>query len=287
MKTAILGNTGIEASRFAFGGIVVSGTPQGEANDIIAQSYDRGVTYYDVAPTYGNAQEILGPAIAPYRDRIALACKTTRRDRQGAMQELEESLRLLKTDHFDIYQLHGLTDMEEIDQALSPGGALEAFVEAKAQGKILHIGFSSHGDEAALRLMDSFAFESVLFPINWGLMLKYGMGIKVLEAAAQKGMACLAMKALAFGPKEPRDDGYEKCWYRPIIDDRPLADLALRFALSSGAQLAISPGDVRLLRLGLDIMEKYAGDPPPLSAEELETLKGHTDMLQGSMFERG
>ena len=111
---------GTELSIIGFGGIVVSQVEQSEANDIVAWAVERGVSYFDVAPTYGNAQERLGPALKPYRESAFLACKTTKRDAAGAQAELEGSLRLLQTDHFDLYQFHGVSKDEEADQILAP-----------------------------------------------------------------------------------------------------------------------------------------------------------------------
>ncbi len=284
MEHRILGKTGLSASVFAFGGIVVMDTPQQEANDIVKEAYEAGINYYDVAPSYGNAQDILGPALKPFRKDVLLACKSGKRDRDGLFYELHESMKLLHTDYFDVYQLHALTSPEEIDQALAPGGALEALLDAKKEGLVRHIGFSSHSDEGALRLLKTGVFESMLFPVNWALWLNQGMGRAPLAEAARQDLARPAIKALAFGPKQPEDDGYGKCWYRPIIDDVDLADLALRFTLMQDVSLAVSPGDVRMLRLGLDIVNRYSGNPPPLSDAEMAVLQGRAAEVEGSIF---
>src|SRR5690348_773023 len=134
MQRRPLGKTGEELSIIGFGGIVVSGMAQPDADAIVAEAFDRGINYFDVAPSYGDAEERLGPALEPYRDRVFLACKTGKRDREGAAAELRASLRKLRTDHVDLYQLHALAKPEDVAQAFGPGGALEAFQEARQQG---------------------------------------------------------------------------------------------------------------------------------------------------------
>src|SRR5437773_4396936 len=131
-----------------------------EASSLVAEAVDRGVTYFDVAPSYGNAEERLGPALEPYRDRCFLACKTGERKREGAAKELRESLRRMRTDRFDLYQLHALTTREDLETALGPGGAMEAFLEAREQGLIRFIGFSAHSQEIAVEAMDRFDLAS-------------------------------------------------------------------------------------------------------------------------------
>jgi aryl-alcohol dehydrogenase-like predicted oxidoreductase len=156
MERRALGKTGQELSIVGFGGIVVMNVEPPKASRLVSEAVDRGVNYFDVAPSYGNAEERLGPALAPYRDRAFLACKTGKRGKEEAAQELRQSLARMQTDHFDLYQLHALTSMEEMEQALGPGGALEAFLEARDAGLIRYIGFSAHSVETALAAMDRF-----------------------------------------------------------------------------------------------------------------------------------
>jgi aryl-alcohol dehydrogenase-like predicted oxidoreductase len=251
------GNTDTEISVIGLGGIVVSGIEQSEADNMVAWAVDRGVNYFDVAPTYGNAQERLGPALKPYRDKSFLACKTTERDAAGAQAELEESLRLLQTDHFDLYQFHGVKSDEEVGQVLAPGGAMETFLAARERGDVRHIGFSAHSVSAAIRLMDSFDFDSILFPLNCVCMENGDFGPQVLEKAQEKGVAPLAIKALAWSPVPGgAQKKYPKCWYQPI-DDRELARLALNYTLSLPVVAAIPPGDPGLFRMAVELALEY------------------------------
>src|SRR5579862_3358932 len=159
MQKRAYGNTGVELSIVGLGGVVVMGVEQSEADRRTREAYDRGVNYYDVAPSYGDAEERLGPALVGLRDDVFLACKTGKRTRDEAAEELRTSLRHLKTDRFDLYQLHGVSTVQEAETCLAPGGALEAVLAARDSGLVRYVGFSAHSAEAALLLMDQFAFD--------------------------------------------------------------------------------------------------------------------------------
>ncbi len=266
---------GIELSILAFGGIVVCGLSQEEASRRVAAAYERGVNYFDCAPSYfdGEAEVKLGEALRPYRGKIFLAEKTMCRDAKGAREELELTLRRFHTDHVDLYQFHAVGSMEDVDEILAPGGAAEAFLAARKEGKVRHLGFSAHHAPAALRLMDALELDSVLFPVNVNAWENGGFGPQILAKAKSKGMARLALKALAFGmwPAGLKESGrkYPKCWYQPI-DDRETARLALRFTLNQEVTAAVPPGDERIFDLA---MELASAPLPALSAEELAGLK--------------
>lgn len=269
MQKRPYGNTGEQLSIIGFGGILVTDTQPAEASALVAEAIDRGINYFDVAPTYGNAESCLGPALVPYRKGVFLACKTTQRRGEDAQKELHNSLELARTDHFDLYQLHGMTSQEDFDQATAPGGALEVIVKAQKEGLVRHIGFSAHSAEIALALLDHFPFDSVLFPINWSNYFNAGFGPQVVDKAMEKGAARLALKGLAYGRlAQGAQKRYAKCWYE-AIDEPELASLALRFTLSQPITAAIPPGEAPLFRLAMDIAEKYA----PLSEAEIDALK--------------
>ncbi len=258
------GARGPMLSVIGFGGIIVSGVTPEEARRYVVEAFDRGINYFDVAPTYGNAEERLGPALAGLRDRVFLACKTEQRDRAGAAEALRRSRELLRTDHFDLYQLHGLATMEDLDRCTAAGGALEEVIAARKAGVVRYIGFSAHSAEVALAAMERFDFDSVLFPFNFVTWVRAGFGPQVLAQAQKKGLARLALKAMAYRPwPQGADRPYDKCWYQPI-DDPDLASRAVRWTLSQPITAAIPPGDVRLFRLALDI----AANLRPITREE-------------------
>jgi len=265
-----LGKTGVQLSLIGLGGVLVMDTEQAFANNIVAEAYDRGINYFDVAPSYGNAEERLGPALAPYRKNAFLACKTLKRDRAAARAELEQSLHRLRTDYLDLYQLHALTKLEDLEQALAPSGALETFLEARQAGMIRFIGFSAHSVEAALAAIDRFPFDTVLFPINWVLYFQANFGPQVIAHAYANGLGCLAIKAMAktTWPEGLEKRPYPKCWYQPA-DVPEEAALALRFTLSEPITAAVPPGQPELFRLALAVAASFA----PLTATERESLK--------------
>ena len=262
----------VKLSIVGFGGIVVVGQAQADANRDVARSVDRGVNYFDVAPSYGQgeAEDKLGIALEPYRNKAFLACKTQRRDAAGAREELEHSLKTLKTDHFDLYQLHAMSKMEDVDTVLGPGGALETFARARQEGKVKFLGFSAHNEDVALRLLDEFDFDSVLFPINYVCMAQGQFGPRLLAKAKEKNVARLALKALAYTPWASRQEkkaGHPKCWYQPISDVKQ-ARQALRFTLSEDVTAAIPPGDERIYRMA----ETLAAQFTPLTQRERNAL---------------
>ena len=269
MEKREYGSTGESLSIVGFGGILVSGVDADEARGLVAEAVDRGVDYFDVAPTYGNAQEMLGPALEPYRKGVFLACKTTERTAAGARRELEESLRLLRTDHVDLYQLHAVNTDEDFEQVMGPGGALELFREARERGMTRYLGFSSHSSETALRLIEALDFDSVLFPVNWSTWFAADFGPAVVAAAEARGTARLALKSLARGKMAADSERkWAKCWYEPL-EDRELADLALRFSLSQPVTAAIPPGEPALFRMALEIAESFT----PVTEEEAARLR--------------
>lgn len=261
---------GVKLSMIGFGGIVVVGMEQTEADRIVAEAFDRGVNYFDVAPSYydGEAETKLGIALQPYRQRSFLACKTTERGAASAQKELEQSLKRLKTDHFDLYQFHAVSSLDDVDKILAPGGAAEVFLKARQAGQARFLGASAHSAEAAIALMDRFPLDSVMFPVNFVLFQEGGFGPQILAHARKKGVVRLALKALAHTswPEGARRD-WKKCWYKPI-DEPELAELSVRFTLSEAVTAAIPPGESKLFRMALEYGSRFR----PLEAGERSDL---------------
>lgn len=271
MEYRILGKTNARLSIVGFGGILAAREEQRDANRFVDEALDAGVNYFDVAPTYMDAEDRLGPALAGKRDKVFLACKTELRTKQGAADSLKQSLKKLQTDHFDLYQFHGVTSMEEVETIFGPGGAMETFQWAKKTGLVKHIGFSAHSEEAALAMMDRFDFETVLYPINWVNLLDGVFSPTVLEAAKKKGMGILALKAMAHtsipvGTENPR----EKTWYVPI-EEKEHAKLAFRYTLAQGVTAALPPGYMKWFRWALEVGNNWK-EP---TSEEIEVLRGY------------
>ncbi len=264
-----LGKTGEKLSMIGFGGIVVMDATPEQSAQRVKEAIDYGINYFDVAPSYGDAEIKLGPALEPYRKDVFLACKTGMRTKDGAREELEQSLKRLRTDHFDLYQHHAVTKMEDVDTILGKGGAMETFLEAREEGKIRFIGFSAHSVEAAMALMDGFDFDTILFPINFTTWYAGNFGPQVLNRAKEKGMGILALKAMAKQPWAANaEKTVPKCWYEPLTDPEE-AKIGLRFTLSHPVTAALPPGDEDLFSMALGLATNFK----PLNNTEVKKIK--------------
>ena len=293
MKYNILGKTGIRISAVSYGGIVSAGFYDGRnypecdqaASDRYVQwAIEKGVNYFDVAPSYGNAQEQLGNSLAPYRDRIALACKTGKRERVPAEEEMLKSLELLHTDHFDVYQLHAVSSMQDVERAFAPGGVMELISTLKDRGIAKNVGFTAHSEDAALRMIELYPFDTVLFPFNWFMNMAHGMGNRLIETAKKKGMGVLAMKAFierAWADGEDRGK-FPKSWCKPIdTDEEPEFGVsAMKYALSLGVDTLVPPGNFTSFSFAVDHIDECVEDPNPDRA----LLEAHLEKVRGKEF---
>jgi predicted aldo/keto reductase-like oxidoreductase len=272
-----LGRTGEALSIIGLGGMALANETPEVTGRLVREAFENGVNYFDVAPSYGNAEDLLGPALKPFRKKSFLACKTLARDSQGAALELSHSLEKLLTDHLDLYQFHALTKTEEVEKIFGPGGAAETFLKAKKDGRIRFIGFSAHSTEAALLALDTFPFDTILFPVNYVSSLGGSFGPSVLEKARSKGLGILAIKALAQTPwlEGEARTGCPKCWYRPITDPAEQG-LALRFTLSQPVTAAVPPGDPAIFRSALRLGKEFS----PLTEGELGELRERAAKLK-------
>jgi predicted aldo/keto reductase-like oxidoreductase len=270
LEKRALGKTGEMLSVIGFGGIVVMNATAVEAADRVKLAIDCGVNYFDVAPSYGDAQQILGPALEPYRRNVFLACKTGKRKKDESRAELEQSLKLLKTDHIDLYQHHAVTSLEDVKTILGPGGAMETFLEARKEGKVRFLGFSAHSVEAAMALMDGFDFDTILFPFNFTTWYSGNFGPQVLARAHEKKMGILALKAMAKGPWPEGADRsvYPKCWYEPLTSEGDIR-MGLRFTLSHPVTAAVTPGEEALFKIAMNVRN----DLKPLKKSEIAAIK--------------
>ena len=197
---------------------------------------------------------------------------------------MENSLKLLKTDFFDVYQLHEVTNEDYLKKIMDSGGALEAILEAKKEGLINYVGFSTHSDELALKLMKLYDFDTVMFPINWNYWYNYHQGEAVIKKARETNKGILAIKSLAHMRWKDGEErhGY-KTWYKPLFDNDEIAMLALKFTLSKGIHSAVSPGDKRLLYKIIDLIEDNKGFLD-LSNSEKERLEEFAELYGGQLY---
>jgi len=262
-----LGRTGAKISVVGFPGLALTHCTQDESTAAIHGASENGMNYFDVAPAYGKGDCEIKMGIGLQgidRDKIFLSCKTQKRDKQGAREELERSLERLKTDHFDLYQLHCLRTAEEVGQALGPGGAMETILEARKEGKIKHIGFSAHTTVAAVAALNGFSFDTVMFPINFVEYYTIGFGKAVLELAAEKGAAVISIKPVSRGLWPKDSQRTRRWWYRPVEDEKEIG-LAMRFALGLEGVVAGIP--VSFVDILDKVIEACREDRPNTDAE--------------------
>ena len=293
MEYRKLGRTGIDISAVSYGGIVSAGFYSGvnypELNQDASDRYvrwaiEKGVNYFDVAPSYGNAEQQLGLSLQPYRKNVTLACKTGIRERAGAEKEMLQSLKNLHTDYFDIYQLHAISSLQQVETAFAPGGVMELMREAKEKGIAAHIGFTAHNEDAALKMIELYDFDTVLFPFNWFMHMAHGMGARLIKAAREKGMGILCMKSLIerkwVNDEERASSPFPKSWCKPIdTEDEAFGMAAMRYALSLGVDTLIPPGNFASFsfavnHIGKCIKRPYGSEDEALLKEKLIHVQG-------------
>lgn len=269
MDTRRFGRTGHMSTVAIFGAFALSSFSADEqdlADNVMETVIEAGVNHIDVAPSYGQAEARLGPWLARERDRFFLGCKTTERSKAGAAADLRESLARLRVDHFDLYQLHAITSMEELDAVTGPGGALEAIREAQEAGLTRFIGITGHGVEAPtvfLEALERFDFASVLFPINFILYANPAYresANALLDVCREREVGTMIIKAVAKGPygeKEPTHN----TWYEPFTDPEMIQE-GVNFALSQDVTGICTPGDARLLPEVLNACENFLALAP-------------------------
>jgi predicted aldo/keto reductase-like oxidoreductase len=273
MERRRLGRTGHMSSVVAFGAAALSQVSQREADEAIELAIAHGVNHFDVAPSYGEAELRLGPWMARIRQDIFLGCKTQERGKAQAREELRRSLERLRVDSFDLYQLHAVCDMEDLDRALGPGGAIEAIVEARDDGLLKHIGITGHGMLAPrvhAEALRRFPFDTVMTPFNFVLYddAGYRADWEALLAITQAQDAGIhVIKAIGKAPWSGRPQTYAT-WYEPF-DEQHEIDSAVAFALGQPVATLCSAGEVRLLPMFLAAAERYQ----QVGAEELRALE--------------
>jgi len=242
---------GIELSVVGFGGMVLVGMEQGAADRIVADSVDRGVNYFDVAPFYGDgeAETKLGIALMHYRQEVFLACKTLERSAAGATKELDRSLRRLRTDHFDLYQFHSVDALEDLDAILGPQGALQAVLEAREAGEVRFIGITGHFAPVQAQALRHFAFDTLMVPVDLVDRFYFGAENGLLALAHQLDVGVIAIKST----------------FRGAVADKVSA---YRYTLSLPVSTTIPAGNVEEIQLAIEIAKQLQ----PMTAEEMAVL---------------
>ncbi len=196
MRYVKFGKTGLIVSELGFGGIPIIRLGRGTAVKVIQRAYERGITFYDTANAYRDSEEKMGCAFEGKREKVVIATKTMKRDAQGATKDLENSLRMLKTDYIDLYQLHQIAQEKDLQAVTAPGGALAAVIKARDEGKVRFIGVTSHNLSMAVKLVESGLFSSIQFPFNF---IESAAKDELHVKARERDMGILAMKPFAGG----------------------------------------------------------------------------------------
>ena len=269
MQKRRLGRTEQKSTIVIFGGAALASVSQEEADQAVALALEHGVNHIDVAPSYGEAELRLGPWMETHRQDFFLACKTGKRTKEGAAEELHRSLERLRVDHFDLYQLHALDELEELEIALGPGGAMEAILEARGEGLLRFVGITGHRPTTQAEALRRFDFDTIMFPLNFVLRAhrdERNDWEGLLKLAQEKDVGVMAIKAIAKGPWPTETRAYHT-WYEPF-DDQGGIDRALWYTLSQEVTAAVTASDVRLMSKSVDAAERFR----PLSSEEQAQL---------------
>ncbi|MBN2182650.1 MAG: aldo/keto reductase [Sedimentisphaerales bacterium] len=261
MPKRTLGKTGHKISIIGFPGLLLAKQSQDEDTKALHDAYEQGINYFDVAPTYNKGRSEISMGIGLQgidRSKIFISCKTQMRDADGARTELERSLTRLKTDYFDLYQMHCITRPEEVERALGPGGAMETFLKAKEEGKVRYFGFSAHTSKGAIAALKGFKFDTVMFPINFIDFFQMDFGKTILELAKERGMGVIAIKGMYGGAWPQGAQRTRDNWYNALEKDEEI-NMAMRFTLSQEpVTTAMPPGFLDLFYKAIPVGKSYS-----------------------------
>ena len=245
MNYVSLGNTGLKVSQVSFGGIPIQRADAANTMAVVNALEARGINFIDTARGYTVSEEYLGAALEGRREKFIIATKSMSRDAEGMTRDIGISLSNLRTDYIDLYQIHNLPE-KDFDKVFGPGGAYEALCDAKAAGKVRHIGATAHNADVLRRLVEEYGdkIETLMFPYN----IVETQGHDIMAAARKKGIGTIAMKPMAGGN----------------LDDW---NLALRFIAAAGVIDVSIPGmgSVEEVHRNADAADGFS----PLTAEEL------------------
>ena len=247
MEYRILGKTGLKISALGFGGIPIQRIDAQGTKQLLQQMQNAGINYIDTARGYTVSEEYLGYGLEGIRDKFILATKSMARDKESMARDIDISLRNLRTDYIDLYQFHN-PNAAQLEQILAPGGAMEAMLEAKAAGKIGHIGITLHSLDVFEKVVAYDWVESVMFPYN----IVETQGEAMIAKCAEKNIGFIAMKPLAGGALEN-------------------ATLAMRFVCTNPNVSVVIPGMAEEKELNQNLAA--VNNTAPLTADELAEME--------------
>jgi aryl-alcohol dehydrogenase-like predicted oxidoreductase len=273
IPTLAFGRTGHLGTRIIFGAASLARVSQEEANRTLETLLEYGINHIDVAASYGDAELRIAPWLKRYPDQFFVATKTGERRAHAAREELHRSLDRLGVDHVDLWQLHNLSDPIQWDVALSPGGAIEAAVEAREQGLVRAIGVTGHGSQVAAthrRSLTRFDFDSVLLPYNYLTMQSqyYADNFNALQATCEeRNVAVQTIKSIAYRHWMGREHT-TSTWYQPLAEPKEI-ELAIHWALGRPGIFVISAGDIHLLPILLEAASRFEQAPDDSEMQQM------------------
>jgi aryl-alcohol dehydrogenase-like predicted oxidoreductase len=260
------GRTEHRSTRVIFGSYALSEATQAQADRTLPLLQKYGVNHIDTAPSYGNAEKLIGPWLQRHRKNFFISTKTRSRSRKGAMKDLEGSLERLCVNHIDLWQMHALTNQGGWERAMGPGGTLEAFVEARDTGAVRFLGVTGHGDKAAAmhRLsLERFDFDTILLPYSYVMMQKsrYASDFEELvRMCNNRSVALQTIKSVARRPWGSRSRTHNTYFYEPL-ENQTAIDGAVHWALGLEQCFLVTPGDLKILPKVLDAASRFQKRP--------------------------
>ena len=283
METRRFGRTGHISTIAIFGAAAFWEISQADADKVMEQVIEAGINHIDIAPSYGQAEQRVGPWMPRERQRFFLGCKTTERTKQGAWDEMQRSLKLLQTETFHLYQCHAINTMEELDAITMKGGALEAFAQARQRGLIQFIGITGHGVNAPqiyLEALRRFDFDSVLFPLNFVQFAnpEFRKSAEELIATCKaKDVGTMIIKTITKAPWGERQHT-ANTWYEPF-DQMDEIQRAVNFGLSYEVTGLCTAGDTRILPLVLEACKNFAPMNETQREEMIQSAKQYEPLF--------
>ncbi len=260
------GRTGHRSTRTIFGAAALGSVTQEEADWTLELLLKYGINHIDTAASYGESELRIGPWMREHRKDFFLATKTEKRTYQGAKNELRRSLERLQVGQVDLWQMHFLVDPDDLKTALAPGGALEAFIEAKDEGLVRYLGVTGHGLIIPSHLetcLDNYSFDSILLPFNF-IQMQNPVYVNEFEALIQRckaqNVAVQTIKSISRGPKSDGDQDHAT-WYEPLVDDRAITN-AIHWVLGHPDVFLNTVGDIHLLKKVLKAADTFESRPP-------------------------
>jgi len=274
------GRTGHSSTRVIFGAYALSKATQKEADRILEMLLKYGVNHIDTAPMYGNAEKCIGPWMEQHRDELFLATKSRKRSYKGAWDNLQNSLSRLRVDSIDLWQMHGLTNPVSWEKVMAPGGAMDAFIEARDKGLVRFLGVTGHGKKVPAmhkQSLERFDFDSVLLPYNYLQMQndRYAADFnELVELCRRRKTAFQTIKSISRRPWGQRPKTHNTYFYEPL-ENQVAIERSVHWALGLPDSFLITAGDMKVLPKILDAANRFKKRP---SNEEMNSIVEEFEM---------